>query len=136
VVAKLLTTRLSVKPGRVMAGKRVVDPVGTAMASVALSTIATVLPLGLKTAVDFPLGASVMSEGCKLMPVIGTKKVRESLSNVASTMFSTCVFVTAPVPFPCGKRGFEMKTRNLIPLGLVGVVLEELEEVEEVEELL
>jgi hypothetical protein len=51
-------------------------------------------------------------------------------------MFSTCVFVTAPVPFPCGKRGFEMKTRNLIPLGFLGVVLEELEEVEEVEELL
>ena len=46
MVAKLLTTMLSVKPGRVMAGKGVVDPVGTAMASVALSTIATVLPVG------------------------------------------------------------------------------------------
>jgi hypothetical protein len=70
------------------------------------------------------------------MPVIGTKKVRESLSNVASTMFSTCVFDTAPVPFPCGKRGFEMKTRNLIPLGFFGVVLEELEELAVLEELL
>jgi hypothetical protein len=112
-----------------MAGNGVVDPVGTAMASVALSTIATLLPLGLNTAVYFPFGASVMSEGCRLMPVIGTKKVSASLSNVASTMFSTCVFNTVPVPFPCGKRGFEIKTRNLIPLGLrVVVVLEELEE--------
>src|SRR5579863_1184610 len=100
-----------------MAGNGVVDPVGTATDSVTLSTIATVLPLGLKTAVYFPLGASVMSEGCKLIPVNGTKKVRASLSSVASTMFSTCVLITAPLE-PWGYRGFEMKTRNLIPLGL------------------
>jgi len=32
-----------------------------------------------------------------------------------------------PVPVPAGKSGFEIKTRNLSPLGLVEIVLVELE---------
>ncbi len=37
-------------------------------------------------------------------------------------MFSTGEFTTVP-PAPCGNKGFEMKTRNLMPLGLWVVVL-------------
>jgi hypothetical protein len=47
---------LSVKPGRMKAGKDIVVPEATAIVSVVLSTIDTELPAGLKTAVNFRLG--------------------------------------------------------------------------------
>jgi hypothetical protein len=55
-----------------------------------------------------------------LLPSRETKNDVESASLEASTMFSTGTFAP-PVP----KSGFETKTRNLMPLGLCVVVLEE-----------
>jgi hypothetical protein len=94
--------------------------VGIAMLSVELSTIATELPVGLKTAVYFRVGETAISPGCTLLPTKVTTEV-ESTSCEASTMFSTGAFV----PVPLGKSGFETNTRNLRPLGLF-VVVEEL----------
>jgi hypothetical protein len=116
---------LSVKPGSAMDGKGAAAPVGTAMLSVALSTIDTVFPFGLKTAVYFPFGASAISEGCTLTPDKGTKKVSESWSFEASTMLNTGEIVSVPLA-PLALSGFEMKARNLMPLGLCVVVVEEL----------
>jgi hypothetical protein len=114
---------LSVKPGRAIDDNGTVDPVGTATLSVALSTIDTVLPFGLKTAVYFPLGARAMSEGCTLLPDKGTKKVRESWSFEAFTMLNTGEIVSVPLA-PLALSAFEMKARNLMPLGLCVVAVE------------
>jgi len=70
--------------------------------------------------VNLRLGDSAISPGCALAPVNATTDV-ESMSCSASTIFSTGKLVPV-APAPVGNNGFEIKTRNVRPLGLCAVL--------------
>jgi len=89
-----------------------VEGAAVAIASVALSTTTTVLPVRLNMAVRERSGETAISVGCGDWPTKATADV-ESLLLIALTIFRTGLGIPA-----VGNRAFETKARNLNPLSL------------------